>query len=307
MSGIVALQQLEPQQVTEAVALVEAVRGEIGHRPLSDQQWLDLTLGGRQGVTTLLVLDAGGAVVGLCPVAPGNDTWTIEVVVDPTLPDASQLDLVDRLVDAALAHVRDHEGGGEVHWWVFHRADDLAPIALRRGLAPVRTLHQMRVALPLATSAGEPPPVRGFRIGEDEADWLRVNNAAFAGHPEQGGWTMETVRQREQEAWFEPEGFLLHHLDGRLAAFCWTKIHRDEDPPLGEIYVIAVDPAFHGHGLGRSMVVAGLRSIVERGVDHGMLYVDHDNRAAFELYTKLGFTVHRTDTAFVGHVGATRG
>ena len=160
----------------------------------------------------------------------------------------------------------------------------------------------MRAALPLPTSSREPAVVRPFRIGEDEEDWLTVNNAAFADHPEQGGWTLDTVRQREQEPWFEPEGFLLHHRDGRLAAFCWTKLHRDESPVLGEIYVIAVHPDFHGLGLGKAMTVAGLSSIVDRGVTHGMLYVDRANAAAYELYVRLGFTVHRTDRAFVGHV-----
>ena len=115
---------------------------------------------------------------------------------------------------------------------------------------------------------------------------------------------MATVRQREAEPWFEPEGFLLHHRDGRLAAFCWTKIHRDETPVLGEIYVIAVHPDFHGAGLGKQMTVAGLTSIAARGVDHGMLFVDRANTAAFDMYVHLGFHVHRTDIAFVTTVGS---
>mgnify|MGYP006273053803 CR=1 FL=1 len=145
---------------------------------------------------------------------------------------------------------------------------------------------------------------RSFVPGVDEAAWLYVNNRAFANHPEQGGWDEATLRAREQEDWFDPAGFRLHERDGRLAAFCWTKVHRDQDPVLGEIYVIAVDPDFHGLGLGRAMTVAGLEHLAATGVSVGMLFVDADNTAAVTLYRGLGFEVYRTDRAYVGDIAA---
>jgi len=292
--------ELRASQASAVIALVEAVTAAIGHRPLSDQHWLDLTRGGRGEVDAVLVTD-GGDLLGYCPISRGNDTWTIEVVVEPSLEATAALEIVDRLVAAALARVGEL-GGGQVHWWVFEPDDATVSLAERHGMRAGRTLHQMRAPLPLPLTMREPVGVRPFRIGEDEPDWLTVNNAAFADHPEQGGWTLDTVRQREAEDWFEPEGFLLHHRDGRLAAFCWTKIHRAERPVLGEIYVIAVHPDFHGLGLGKAMTVAGLASIAARGITHGMLYVDRGNAAAFDMYLHLGFTIHRTDRAFVGDI-----
>ncbi len=108
--------------------------------------------------------------------------------------------------------------------------------------------------------------------------------------------------EREAEPWFEPDGFLLHERDGRLAAFCWTKLHHTEDPVLGEIYVIAVDPGFQGVGLGKQLTLAGLASIADRGVTVGMLYVDGGNAAAVTMYEHLGFGVHRTDRAYTADV-----
>jgi mycothiol synthase len=167
----------------------------------------------------------------------------------------------------------------------------------------------MRVKLPLSPevlSATKSIQTRSFVVGADDAAWLTVNNRAFAQHPEQGGWTTEVLRSRQSEKWFDPNGFLLHHIKtnatDQLAGFCWTKIDKDTDPSVGEIYVIAVDPQFHGQGLGRALTVAGLNHLAKANATTGMLFVDRDNDAAVMTYTKLGFTIHDIEQAFVGEI-----
>ncbi len=111
----------------------------------------------------------------------------------------------------------------------------------------------MRCPLPLPGRAGARPGrirTRPFRPGLDEEAWLATNNRAFASHPEQGHWDLATLLEREKEPWFDPEGLLLLEEDGRLAGSCWTKVHADTDPPMGEIYVIGVDPRLPRTGLG---------------------------------------------------------
>jgi mycothiol synthase len=100
-----------------------------------------------------------------------------------------------------------------------------------------------------------------------------------------------------------------------MAAFCWTKVHRGEGGdaadggdgegggPIGEIYVIAVDPDFHGHGLGSQLTLAGLDHLAGRGLQHAILYVDAGNDVAVTMYERLGFSIDSTSVAARRQVG----
>ena len=129
---------------------------------------------------------------------------------------------------------------------------------------------------------------------------MDTNNRAFAGHPEQGDWSVAQLRERMAADWVELDGFLVaDDPDGPgLLGACWTKVHRDRTPVLGEIYVIDVDPRHHGQGWGRSLTVAGLESLTRRGITVGMLYTDASNDAAVALYRSLGFTVDHVDRSY---------
>lgn len=214
------------------------------------------------------------------------------------------------VVGAALAEIA-RRGGGRVELWIpaASDADDAEPAAC--GFRRWRELWQMRCPLPVPSDRrGDAPPleVRAFTEADAEA-FLRVNGRAFAWHPEQGKLTLADLRARQAEPWFDPAGFLLHERDGRLAGFCWTKVHPARaagtdgpadpgDPAMGEIYAIAIDPDFHGQGLGGPMTLAGLDWLAAQGLDVGMLYVEHDNHAAVRVYRKLGFSTHHADRAY---------
>jgi mycothiol synthase len=230
---------------------------------------------------------------------PGERGWEIDLQAGSgrlDVPVAGRLlgDLVEGIASA---------GGGTARWRVPAAKPEHRRIATTAGFSGDRQLVQMRRSLPLPDPVDL--PTRSFEPGSDDDDLLRINNAAFDWHPEQSNWTHAHLRDRMAEPWFDPDGLLVHPVDGPMEGFCWTKPHRDGHPPLGEIYVIAVDPAAHGRGLGRGLVVAGLSHLAEQGLEMGMLYTEADNERAVGLYEALGFTVHHTVTVFTRDVEST--
>ena len=291
--------RLPSDDVSEVDELLHAVERADGQRPLSDHLWIDLRQGGRPGYVGLLGWQPGhDHLIAYCQVSRGNDSWALDLIVHPH-HRYEMASIGPQLLTEAINVIRE-AGGGHVHWWVFEPTEIHALLAQSVGLHAGRNMLQMRVPLPLhATSTINTTP---FRSGVDDEQWLAVNNAAFADHLEQGGWTQETLDSRKQQPWFNPHGFLLHHVDNELAGFCWTKVHLETNPVLGEIYVIAVHPKFGGKGVGRELTIAGLNYLSRAGINTGMLHVDAENDRAVKMYRELGFTVHHQQCAFVGDV-----
>jgi mycothiol synthase len=305
--NVVPLREIDADRRTALTALLQRADEAADHPPLPEPQYH--AVAGEPGADSetddgvLVLADHGGALAGFALVTPAKDgTRTIHLVVDPAESADPGGALAEELVDAAVA-LAERDGAGALHLWAMQagRADD--DLARRHGFAPERDVVQMRVPLPLPDDVlrtTRPVLTRPFAPGQDDDAWLRVNNRAFASHPEQGSWNKAQLHERLAAAWVDLAGFLVaDDPDGDgLIGFCWTKIHWNRTPALGEIYVIGVDPAHHGGGLGRALTVAGLTSMSDRGVSVGMLYADATNEAAVALYGRIGFTVDHVDRSY---------
>ena len=192
-------------------------------------------------------------------------------------------------------------GPGALRFWAHGDEPGAHAFAGKNGFDRARVLFQMR--RPLTTDLPDVPlpagvTLRHFRPGHDEQAWLGVNSRAFAHHPEQGRWTLDDLRLREAEPWFDPAGFLLAvDIADTLLGFHWTKVHpaTGSEPARGEIYVLAVDPEGHRRGLGAALSVAGLRHLADAGLTEVLLYVDESNAAAVALYRRQGFAIFKAD------------
>jgi len=361
-TGVSVRGQISAAEAAAVLALVRAAADADGVGPLSEHVMLHLRYGGDPQARNLL-LQRHGELAGYAHLDPTDPVEgpSGELVIHPAHRRRGLgLELTRALTAAA--------GQQPLRLWAHGDLPAATRLAAAAGFSRVRALWQMRRSLQARI---DPPHVadgitiRTFTVGRDEEQWLAVNRAAFARHPEQGAWTRADLDLREREPWFDPDGFFLAERGGKVVGFHWTKVHgrnsggtqpagggtqpagggtqpagggtqpagggtqpagggtqpagggRAVPPdgdgaapghghePIGEVYVVGVDPAERGNGLGRALTVIGLRYLRSLGLFQVMLYVDEANTAAIRLYESLGFTHSGTDVMFAsaGPVG----
>lgn len=299
---------LDHAVVDRVRALLDDVTRLEGHPPVGEHKYAHLAAGATDW-TGALAYD-GDVLVGYAHIrwnAPGaRPRAAAEVVVRPDRADCEQLAL--RLLDATRALVA-RTGGGLLYLWVRRVTDARTTLAARAGFTVQRELLLMTRKLPDRPAVPTPPEgvvLRTYRPGEDDDEVLRVNNAAFAEHPEQGGWDRAMLAERRALRWFSAEGLILAWRGADLLGFHWTKWHghdADEVPdaahePVGEVYVLAVDPAAQRLGLGRTLLAAGLAHLHDRGCRQAILYVDAAHHGPVALYRSAGFATDHMEVCY---------
>lgn len=201
-------------------------------------------------------------------------------------PDARGRGLGHSLLEEALP------ASGELRAWSHGDHPAAAALARSHGFERFRELWVMRRDMDEPLAAYDASRVRSYR-SSDADEVVRVNAAAFAHHPEQGAMDAANLAERMAESWFDSAGLLVAPDGDRLLGFHWTKQHSQS---LGEVYVVGIDPAAQGQGLGKLLTLAGLHHLRDRGVDEVLLYVESDNAPAIAVYSGLGFRHERSDT-----------
>jgi mycothiol synthase len=322
---------LAPAQLDAVTALLAAATDADGLHPLSEHVVLHLPLttpSGDQHVLAWAPPEAANHPERLAGYAHLDPTDVVdgasgELVVHPRL---RRRGVGRQLVE----HLRAQAPDDRLRLWAHGEQPGARALAASLGYVTTRQLWQMRRSLrsrlpEVAVPAGY--TVRAFIPGQDDEAWVALNAAAFADHPEQGGWTLADLRHRMAEEWFDPAGFFLLETTGEtrgLAGFHWTKLHthdtsggagRHTDPgddttvtptgdagaghePIGEVYVVGVHPGHRGRHLGSVLTVLGLRHLRSRGLAQAMLYVDAENAAAVHTYQRLGFTRWDVDAQY---------
>ncbi len=292
--------RLSDEQLADAVGLLAAAAAADGVDPISEAAFLRLhhrdlgrrDLGSGGSGMHLLAHDVAGTLIGYAGVDERPERRAAEFAVHPEYRRHG-------VGGALLAALLDW-GAGPLWVWAHGEHPAALRLAERARLVRVRELLQLRRGLadPIPPRAlPEGVTLRSFVSGEDEAAVVRVNNRAFARHPEQSQWDISELGLRQMQPWFDPKGFLLAvDPQDRLLGFHWIKV---QPAGPGEVYVLGVDPDAQGTGLGGALITAGLEHLRERGLAEVMLYVESDNATALRIYRKLGFVHHHTDVEFL--------
>lgn len=256
---------------------------------------------------------SGDALAGYAQVW---EDGSAELVVAPA---SRRQGVGSRLWSAALL-----AGAGRV--WAHGDLEAAKRFAGSLELVPTRELHLMGRPLTEDDAAPVDLPswvtVETYADRDDPAEWVALNAAAFASHPEQGRLTVEDFAARAGEPWFDPAG-LLYLIDADAPpeappiAFHWTKADPEEatrgEPRrgwapgsetsgarggTGEVYALGIHPAYQGRGLAGPLTRLGTAYLARQGMEQVVLYVDGDNERALRTYRAEGLEDLAVDVVY---------
>jgi mycothiol synthase len=299
MHHVEVITSLEGEQIEELQELIDASAQADGHEPVGEHKFLRLKHGDDLAIGVLAY--EGGRLVGYGHTVTWGSGDERRVSCEMTVhPEFRRRGIGRTLLNCIIEHAELQEAR-TLDLWAYNDSGAARAIAGAFGFDETRRLLHMH------RHPGPPPvPVmpegvtlRAFRPGADEDMVLALNNRIFAGHPENGNWTLEDLQARMRQPWFNPDDLLIAEVDGTPGGFHWLKVEdRPGEGRVGEVYVIGVLPDFAGMGLGRYLLAEGLTHLSQRGVDAVAVYVDQANERAVALYWSFEFHHHHADVLY---------
>ncbi len=299
MQNVEVISRLEGEHIEELESLIVAAKATDGHEPFGEHKFLRLKRGADLAVGLMAYDDerlVGYAHTLTFDVA-GERRVSCELTVHPQF---RRKGIGRTLLSRIIEHARS-QGAPRVELWAYNDSPASRAIASDFAFEETRRLlhmHRHPGPAPIPTPP-EGASVRPFHPGADDEMWLALNNRIFAGHPENGEWTMDDFSARLSQPWFRPDDLLILEIDGDPAGFHWLKVEeREGEGRVGEVYVIGATPEYHGRGLGRFLLATGLTHLSERSVDAVAVYVDQSNERAVALYESFEFHHHHVDILY---------
>jgi ribosomal protein S18 acetylase RimI-like enzyme len=160
---------------------------------------------------------------------------------------------------------------------------------VERGFArgSYEMLHFRReLAAPIAAVAAPEAVVRPVG-GEDEYQ-ERVDIHREVWQPSKV--TLEAYQRLRAAPIYRPDLDLVAALpDGHFASYCICWL--DAANQIGEFEPVGTRPAFRGRGIGKAVIVEGLRRLRDAGARTAIVFTPRHNQPAQQLYQSAGFQI----------------
>ncbi|HUP28329.1 MAG TPA: GNAT family N-acetyltransferase [Chloroflexia bacterium] len=214
--------------------------------------------------------------------------------------------LAVRLMEIARANEAREETAPMEKVWVLGGAKEkmsaIRDLYKEMGLKEVRWGWKMERSL--VDAIAEPQPVEGtvlrnYRRPEDNPQFLEAYDASFIDHFEYHALPADMFDYMLGTAHVRPEFSWLAEVEGeagKLAGFCLCEINDAENARSGKlegwIALLGTVRGWRGKGLGRALLLKGLLSLREAGMETALLGVDSESpTGANRLYESVGFKI----------------
>ncbi len=265
-----------------------------------------LEFGGEQTILSrdfLVAEDNEGKIIGFSGLLKSSkrDSWRLAFEV---IPEYFKSTIFVELFESIL-NIKNEQNGPEIRFSL--KKYKLTDSPLQRklnemGLKPVHYNWEMRLE-----NVDQPPEVTvptGITIhtGKEIPDltsYVKVNNEAFSEHFEARPYSEEEFKLILKKAW---KAYDIQHwfaYDGEnLVGICTSQIN-PEFKTIGLIQILGVLPSYHHRGIGRSLLVSCIKSLIEKGCEKIELGVETNNEKALTLYKKFGFKEEESRTVMI--------
>lgn len=238
----------------------------------------------------------------------GNITGYIDVTLELNIerailncfvhPDHRRKGLATKLLGYATDRAKQL-GARVVHVNISEKNADAKIVLAKLGFEFVRRFLQLRLdmvrVLPQDTHQAV-PQYRHIQRG-DEYELAQIQNRSFAGSWGYNPNTVEELVYELNSSNCSTEEIKLACEGDKAIGYCWTRtiseIGRNER--IGQIFMLGVDPAYRGKGIGKGVLFNGLSYLKSKGRQVTELTVDSENKIACNLYRSVGFEFHNSN------------
>jgi mycothiol synthase len=218
------------------------------------------------------------------------------------LPEERGNNLEHQIIDWGEARLREvareHDQPARLRTHVREDQADWLDLLKSLGFAIDRYSYTMTRSLADPIAAPHIPDgfvIREFAGAQEAEQWVEMFNLSFIDHPGSSLATIDEVHHYLEAPGYQQNLNLLAIApDGTFAGFCWSTIYAEQNirsgHQIGEIDLLGTRRGFRKLGLGRALLLEGLRQLKASGMETARLGVLANNpTGALRLYESAGF------------------